>query len=85
MCYGGRGRPVRARCQYLVRPDGAGRNAKDIQDTIARALNAALKSEALRSQLEKMGYEPLGGSPADFTRYIDAELKKWTEPPRWQA
>jgi hypothetical protein len=25
-----------------------------------------------------MGYEPLGGTPDDFTRYVAAELKKWT-------
>ena len=32
----GRGRPARTRCQHLVRADGAGRHAKDIQDKIAR-------------------------------------------------
>ena len=25
-----------------------------------------------------MGYEPLGGTPEDFTRYVDSELRKWT-------
>ena len=52
---------------------------KDIRDKIARTLNAGLKSEALQSQLEKMGYQPLGGTPEDFTRYVDSELRKWTE------
>jgi tripartite-type tricarboxylate transporter receptor subunit TctC len=52
---------------------------KDIQDKLARTLNAGLKSDALQAQLHKMGYEPLGGSPEDFTRYVDAELRKWTE------
>jgi tripartite-type tricarboxylate transporter receptor subunit TctC len=60
----------------LMAPAGA---PKDIQDKLAQALNAGLKSEGLRGQLEKMGYEPLGGTPEDFRRYVDAELRKWTE------
>ena len=60
----------------LMAPAGT---PKDIQDKIARALNAGLKSEALQGQLQKMGYEPLGGTPEDFTRYVDSELRKWTE------
>jgi tripartite-type tricarboxylate transporter receptor subunit TctC len=60
----------------LMAPAGT---PKDIQDKVAETLNAGLKSEALRAQLDKMGYEPLGGTPQDFTRYIDAELRKWTE------
>ncbi|MSP47023.1 MAG: hypothetical protein EXQ83_14535 [Xanthobacteraceae bacterium] len=59
----------------LMAPAGT---PKDTQDKIARTLNAALKSEELRGQLDKMGYVPLGGTPEDFTRYVDSELKKWT-------
>ncbi len=59
----------------LMAPAGT---PKDTQDKIARTLNAALKSEELRGQLDKMGYVPLGGAPEDFTRYVDSELKKWT-------
>jgi tripartite-type tricarboxylate transporter receptor subunit TctC len=50
----------------------------DVLDRLARALNDGLKSEALRGALDKMGYEPLGGTPDDFTHYVAAELKKWT-------
>jgi tripartite-type tricarboxylate transporter receptor subunit TctC len=60
----------------LMAPAGT---SKDIQDKIARTLNEGLKSQELRDQLEKMGYEPLGGTPEDFTHYIGAELRKWTE------
>jgi tripartite-type tricarboxylate transporter receptor subunit TctC len=59
----------------LMAPAGT---PKDIQDKVARTLNAGLKSVELRSQLEKLGYEPLGGTPEDFTRYVDSELHKWT-------
>jgi tripartite-type tricarboxylate transporter receptor subunit TctC len=50
---------------------------QSVLDKIGRELNAALKSPDLLETLKKQGYEPLGGTPADFTRYIDAELKKW--------
>ena len=59
----------------LMAPAGT---PQDIQDKLARTINDGLKSEALRGQLETMGYEPLGGAPADFTRYVDSELRKWT-------
>jgi tripartite-type tricarboxylate transporter receptor subunit TctC len=59
----------------LVAPSGT---LKDVLDKVASTLNAGLKSETLRAQLQKMGYEPLGGTPQDFTRYVDAELRKWT-------
>ena len=50
----------------------------DVLDRLSRAVNDGLKSEALRGALDKMGYEPLGGTPDDFTRYVAAEIKKWT-------
>ena len=59
----------------LMAPAGT---PQDVLDKLARTLNAALKSEALLGQLKTMGYEPLGGTPQDFTRYVDSELRKWT-------
>jgi tripartite-type tricarboxylate transporter receptor subunit TctC len=59
----------------LMAPAGT---PKDILDKLARTLNTVLKSEALQRQLETMGYEPLGGTPDDFTRYVERELRKWT-------
>jgi tripartite-type tricarboxylate transporter receptor subunit TctC len=58
----------------LMAPVGTPR---PILDKIGRELNAALKSPELLATLKTRGYEPLGGTPADFTRYIDAEMKKW--------
>jgi tripartite-type tricarboxylate transporter receptor subunit TctC len=58
----------------LMAPVGTPQN---VLDKLGRELNAALKSPDLLEVLKKQGYEPLGGTPADFTRYIDAELKKW--------
>lgn len=59
----------------LMAPAGT---AQPVLDKLARLLNAALKSEELSAQLKKMGYEPLGGTAADFSRYVDDELRKWT-------
>jgi len=59
----------------LMAPAGT---PQEIVDKIQRTLNDVLRSEALLAQFKTMGYEPLGGSAADFSRYIDAELKKWT-------
>jgi tripartite-type tricarboxylate transporter receptor subunit TctC len=58
----------------LMAPAGT---PQSVLDKIGRELNAGLKSPDLLATLAKQGYEPLGGTPADFTRYIDAELKKW--------
>ncbi len=50
-----------------------------ILDRLATALNTVLKSDTMQQQLEKMGYESLGGTSDDFKRYVATELKKWTE------
>jgi tripartite-type tricarboxylate transporter receptor subunit TctC len=60
----------------LMAPAGT---PQDIRDKLAGTLNTGLKSEALQAQLHKMGYEPLGGTPEDFTRYVDSELRKWRQ------
>jgi tripartite-type tricarboxylate transporter receptor subunit TctC len=48
-----------------------------ITEKLGRGLNDALKSPDVLSNLRKQGYEPLGGTPQDFSRYVDAELRKW--------
>lgn len=60
----------------LMAPAGT---PQDIRDKLAKALNAGLKSAELSGQLDKMGYEPLGGTPEEFTRYVNSELRKWSE------
>jgi tripartite-type tricarboxylate transporter receptor subunit TctC len=49
-----------------------------ILDKLSVTLNKLLKSPTVLAQLEKMGYVPLGGTPADFTRYINSEIGKWS-------
>jgi tripartite-type tricarboxylate transporter receptor subunit TctC len=59
----------------LMAPAGT---PQPILDKLSTTLNKLLMSEALLSQLKTMGYEPLGGTPDDFNRYVASELRKWT-------
>jgi len=60
----------------LLAPAGT---PKPIIDKLAHVANEALKSPDVAEPLRKIGIEPVGGSPEDFARYIDAEVKKATE------
>lgn len=41
-------------------------------------IDAGLKTPALREALANLSNEPLGGTPADFTATIKADLEKWS-------
>jgi len=58
----------------LVGPTGL---SKDIVNTLNLHGNAFLKSQAGRSSLDKTGLRPLGGTSAEFSAFIKAELTKW--------
>ncbi len=60
----------------LLAPAGT---PKPIIDKLAHVANDALKSNDVIEPLRKIGIEPVGGSPEDFARYIDAEVKKATD------
>ncbi len=60
----------------LLAPAGTPRS---IVDKLARIADAALKQDDISQQLRRVGIDPVGGSPEDFARYIDAEVKKATE------
>jgi tripartite-type tricarboxylate transporter receptor subunit TctC len=51
-------------------------------DAIIQKLNAAindgLKTSQMKTALENLSNEPLGGTPADFTVVIKADLAKWS-------
>ena len=50
---------------------------REVVDKLSRAANDAVKSPEVLSLLRTQGIDPLGGSPEDFARFIDDELKKW--------
>jgi tripartite-type tricarboxylate transporter receptor subunit TctC len=60
----------------LLAPAGT---PQPIIDKLAQIANEALKAPDVIEPLRKVGIEPVGGSPADFAHYIDAEVKKATE------
>jgi tripartite-type tricarboxylate transporter receptor subunit TctC len=60
----------------LLAPAGTPRQ---IVDKLSQAANEALKTNEVLSPLRAAGFEPVGGSPDDFGRYIDGELKKWSD------
>jgi tripartite-type tricarboxylate transporter receptor subunit TctC len=58
----------------LMAPAGTPRA---VVDKLAAAANGALKSEEIVAKLQAQGFEPLGGSPEEFARFIARETDKW--------
>jgi tripartite-type tricarboxylate transporter receptor subunit TctC len=58
----------------LMAPAGTPRS---VVDKLAAAANGALKSEEIVAKLQAQGFEPLGGSPDEFARFIARETDKW--------
>jgi tripartite-type tricarboxylate transporter receptor subunit TctC len=50
---------------------------QDIVDKLSQAARRALQGKDVLDVMHKQGVDPLGGTPADFARHIDSELKKW--------
>ena len=50
-----------------------------IVERINREINAALKDPSLLKRYADFGADGLGGTPEEFARFHDAELKKWAE------
>jgi tripartite-type tricarboxylate transporter receptor subunit TctC len=46
-------------------------------DKISAATNKTLKELSVVSALKAQGFDPLGGSPDDFARYIKSETERW--------
>ena len=58
---------------------------RPIVDKLNREINIILKSPELVKRYNDLGAETLVGSPEDFTRYLDAESKKWGEVVRFSG
>jgi len=58
----------------LLAPTGT---PPEIVEKLSRAANEALKSKEVLDLMEKQGVDALGGTPAEFAKFIDDELKKW--------
>ena len=51
----------------------------EIVAKLAAAVNEALRTSEIEAALRAQGFETIGGSPAEFGRHIDGELKKWSD------
>lgn len=49
-----------------------------VVEELAQAVNVALATEAVRKGMASSGIVPLGGSPADLSGYVDAEITNWS-------
>ena len=49
----------------------------EIVDKLSRAANEALRSSKVVALMRSQGVDSQGGTPAEFARFIDDELKKW--------
>jgi tripartite-type tricarboxylate transporter receptor subunit TctC len=59
----------------LMVPAGTPRS---VVDKLADAANKALKDEEVATKLKASGFEPLGGPPDEFAKFIASETEKWT-------
>jgi tripartite-type tricarboxylate transporter receptor subunit TctC len=58
----------------LLAPPGT---SEDIRTKLADAVNEALKSDEVLAPMRAQGFDPLGGSPAEFGKFIEADIAKW--------
>ena len=49
----------------------------DIVDKLSASANDALRSELVQAALKQQGIDPIGGSPAEFSSFIRADIEKW--------
>jgi tripartite-type tricarboxylate transporter receptor subunit TctC len=50
---------------------------RDVVDKLNRAVNEAVTSPEIVAQFKRQGFEPLGGTPEEYQRYLAAEIAKW--------
>ena len=50
---------------------------KPIIDKLNREVNKILSMPEVRKQLQTLGGDPIGGTPEEFARFVDKEIKQW--------
>ena len=48
-------------------------------DRLSKSINDSLKDPGVVNALKTQGFDPLGGSPDDFARYIKSETERWAQ------
>jgi tripartite-type tricarboxylate transporter receptor subunit TctC len=54
------------------------RTPADIVEKLSASANEALRSEPVQAALKQQGIDSIGGSPAEFSGFIRADIDKWT-------
>jgi tripartite-type tricarboxylate transporter receptor subunit TctC len=54
----------------------------EIVDKLWREVHKAMQDPGVRDRLTKIGAEPVADSPADFKKFVHAELKAYAEQAR---
>jgi tripartite-type tricarboxylate transporter receptor subunit TctC len=50
-----------------------------IVERLATEVKAALANASVKERLATLGLRPIGSTPEEFRRYVDAEIKKYAE------
>ena len=50
---------------------------REVVDKLSVGINEALKMDDVVQALRKQGFETLGGTPDEFSRYIESEIAQW--------
>ncbi len=54
------------------------RTPPDVVEKLSASANEALKSDMVRAALKQQGIDSVGGGPTEFSRFIAADIGKWT-------
>jgi tripartite-type tricarboxylate transporter receptor subunit TctC len=54
------------------------RTPPDIVDKLSASVNEALHSDMVQAAMKQQGIDTLGGGPAEFSKFITADIDKWT-------
>ena len=50
---------------------------KPIVDKLNAEVNRILSTPEVKKQLESLGGFPVGGTPEEFSKYVDSEIRTW--------
>jgi tripartite-type tricarboxylate transporter receptor subunit TctC len=58
----------------LLLPAGA---PKPVLDALAREIGSAMRAPEVREKMLAQGFEPVGNTPAEFLKFLAAEIARW--------
>ena len=55
------------------------RTPKPIVEKLSRVVQEAMRKPEIKERFSQLGIEPVGSTPAEFTRFLKAEVDKWAQ------